>query len=192
MSTRIAILAWGSLIWERWPDFDTHRNDWLEDGPTLSIEFSRISSTRHGALTLVLDARNGSPCQVGYARSRRSDPEDTICDLRCREGTVWRHIGYVFVDGSRQHGRNPDFMQSIREWAQERSFDVVVWTDLPSNFEEKRGKPFSVDSAVAYVQGLKAEGKAKAAEYVWRAPPFVETPLRAALQAKPWFRMVSS
>jgi hypothetical protein len=47
---------------------------------------------------------------------------------------------------------------------------------------------FSVDAALRYIQrSLDLEGKSKAAEYVWRAPDFVTTPLRAALQMAPWF-----
>ena len=65
--------------------------------------------------------------------------------------------------------------------------DVVVWTDLPSNFEKEKGKAFSVDKACKHLQGLSPEGKAKAAEYVWRAPDFVQTPLRQRLQQEPWF-----
>lgn len=45
-----------------------------------------------------------------------------------------------------------------------------------------------LDAAVNHVQQLPPEGKAMAAEYVWRAPDFVVTPLRETLQAEPWFR----
>jgi hypothetical protein len=39
----------------------------------------------------------------------------------------------------------------------------------------------------AHIQALDAIGKAKTAEYVWRAAEFIETPLRTALQSQPWF-----
>jgi len=61
------------------------------------------------------------------------------------------------------------------------------WTALESNFEKEVKKPFSVDAAVAYVKTLSRPGKAKAAEYVWRAPEFVQTPVRSALEQEPWF-----
>ncbi len=63
----------------------------------------------------------------------------------------------------------------------------MVWTKLASNFQSKVEKPFSVEAAVAHVRGLSPEGKVKAAEYVWKAPEFVRTPVRAALQREPWF-----
>lgn len=77
---------------------------------------------------------------------------------------------------------------SIRTWALEKKIDVVVWTDLPGDFEKKTGKAFSLDAACAHLQGLSPEGKAKAAEYVWRAPDLVVTPLRQRLQQEPWFQ----
>jgi hypothetical protein len=57
-----------------------------------------------------------------------------------------------------------------------------VWTDLPPNFHAFR-KPFSVEAAVVYVEGLGAQGKTVAREYFKQAPDFVQTPLRQALQS---------
>jgi hypothetical protein len=185
---RICVLGWGSLIWDKHPTFDDLHGPWQLDGPKLKLEFSRISQTRLRALTLVIDPLHGAECQVSYADSTRADPEDTICDLRNREGTVHNRIGFMFVDGSRIQGGDEVTRASIRAWATERKINVVVWTDLPGDFEQKTGKPFTLDSACGHLQGLSAEGKAKAAEYVWRAPDFVITPLRQRLQQEPWFQ----
>lgn len=188
MPTKIAILGWGSLLWDRRPEFDQQCDNWLLDGPVLKLEFSRISESRLGALTLVIDPVQGAPCRVAYAPSKRTDPEDAICDLRWREGTTREKIGYVYVDGSREpQARDTASVQAISEWAKAHKIDVVVWTDLDSNFSQTRKGPFSLDLALRHVQELNAEGKAKAAEYVWRAPTFVDTPLRRALQEQPWF-----
>ncbi len=186
---RICILGWGSLIWDEHPEFDSYHGPWQPDGPTLNLEFSRVSlKTRLGALTLVIDPLHGTPCRVSYADSMRKDPVDTICDLRSREGTVLNCIGSMFLDGSRIHGSDEVTRKSIREWALEKKIDVVVWTDLPSDFEKKIGTPFTLDAACAHLQGLSAKGTAKATEYVWRAPDFIVTPLRQRLQQEPWFR----
>ncbi len=189
---RIAILGWGSLLWDRRAEFDEQREGWQCDGPSLKLEFSRISTTRSRALTLVLDMRNGELCQVAYAISKRKSPDDAICDLRCREGTTLEKIGSYFADGSPSQSRNDESLQSIRAWAEKKKgkkIDVVVWTDLESNFKckSKDREPFSIKRAISHVQALDAEGKAKAAEYVWRAPTFIDTPLRRALQSQPWF-----
>ncbi|MYD86195.1 MAG: hypothetical protein F4137_08620 [Acidobacteria bacterium] len=142
-------------------------------------------------MTLVLDQKHGALCQVAYAFSKRKRPEDVVCDLRCREGTVLRKIGCFFVNDpakTRWGYAHPDVQDAIAEWARERGILGVVWTGLESNFKECKGEEFSVGAARRHVQNLGVTGKAKAAEYVWRAPDFVDTPLRQGLQSETWFR----
>jgi hypothetical protein len=187
MPAQIVILGWGSLLWDTRPEFDDQHEPWQYDGPEIKLEFSRVSRSRHGALTLVIDSKNGVPCRVAYARSKRKDPEDAICDLRCREGTTRSNIGCLFSDGSRQQGRDQDSLEAIRCWMENKKFDAVVWTDLDSNFEMVCGKSFTIDAALAHVQSLDVKARLGAAEYVWRAPEFIVTPIRRALQTQPWF-----
>jgi hypothetical protein len=180
---KIAILGWGSLLWSGGTEFDKQHEDWKFDGPNLELEFSRVSQTRNGALTLVLDIKNGKLCQVAYALSKRKDPDDAICDLQCREGTTLNNVGCYYANNSRKQSQKEGVMKSIQSWASKRKIDVVIWTDLASNFQKKSKckKPFSIEAALCHIQALDSEGKAKAAEYVWRAPEFVKTPLREAL-----------
>ena len=42
-------------------------------------------------------------------------------------------------------------------------------------------------AVLSHMKTLTPEGKVKAAEYIWRAPEFVKTPVRTALQKEPWF-----
>jgi hypothetical protein len=179
---KITILAWGSLIWDPDDAFDKQHDEWLCDGPTLKLEFSRVSDKRLGALTLVIDAEHGQDCRVAYTFSKRTDPEDAICDLRTREGTVRSRIGYVFLDGSNRNCRDTASGETIVQWAKDRKFDVVVWTDLESNFTQEGRNPFDVERAVAHLRSLSPAAKAQATEYVWRAPQFVATPLRSKLE----------
>jgi len=69
-------------------------------------------------------------------------------------------------------------------WAATNAIDVVVWTDLQSNFQKTCGKPFTVEAALAHLHTLGEKEKSGAAEYVWRAPEFIKTPLRTALEAE--------
>lgn len=188
MPSKIAVLGWGSLLWDHSPGFDGLHEVWLYGGPELRLEFSRISTSRGGALTLVIDSANGSLCRVAYAMSKRHYPEDAICDLKARESTTRDNIGFYFADGSRYQGRDQGALRSIRSWVAQRGFDVVVWTDLESNFQKKNklGREFSVECAISYLNTLDDEGKAKAYEYLKRAPEFVDTPLRRALKTLPW------
>jgi cation transport regulator ChaC len=188
---KIAILGWGSLMWDKQPEFDEqHEEEWQYDGPCLKIEFSRVSKNkkRKNALTLVLDLDHGKCCRVAYTLSRRQNPDDTICDLRCREGTTLENVGFWFADKSKVHSHHPKPLEVIQKWASEKKLDVVVWTGLESNFQKEAGKPFSVENALSYVQALRHEGRMKAVEYVRCAPEFFKTPLREALQSKPWFQ----
>ena len=186
----IAILGWGSLLWDKRLEFDEQHEEWQFDGPSLKIEFSRVSKTRNGALTLVLDAKNGKECKVAYALSKRKEPDDAICDVRNREGTTQKNVGFHFADKSRSQARDEEVVKVAHDWASKKKIDVVIWTDLQSNFQEKSEckKPFSIETAICHIQALDSQGKVKAAEYVWRSPTFVTTPLREALQSQPWFQ----
>ena len=84
--------------------------------------------------------------------------------------------------------KDPATHESIKTWAMAKGIDAVIWTDLASNFVDACGHRFSIAAAVAHLQGLDPVAKAGAAEYVWRAPAFITTPLRTILQAEPWFK----
>lgn len=186
--SKIAILGWGSLLWDKaHREFDRHHGEWKFDGPVLKLEFSRKSGSRLDALTLVIDPVRGEACKVAYTLSKRRTVEKAWADLQAREGTSRRNIGCVFTDGTRRQGRYSDSVDVILRWAQGVSIDVVLWTDLPANFDNVRKDQF-VNAAVDHVQRLSPEAKALAAEYLWRAPDFILTPLRTALQAEPWFK----
>lgn len=182
MSKRIALLGWGSLLWDSGTAFDAWHEPWCDDGPVLKIEFSRVSSSRGGALTLVIDPENGVPLRVAYCLSRRSSGAEAIEDLRAREGTTRRHIGWLHRGGGASY-RDPESYRAILAWAVAKDIDCVVWTDLPTNFAEKVGRPFSVAAALAHLQALDTATRAAALDYIRRAPAFVQTPFRSALAA---------
>jgi hypothetical protein len=186
--TTIAMLGWGSLLWDKsYREFEKHHTPWKFDGPVLKLEFSRKSESRLNALTLVIDPVRGEDCRVAYAVSKRRTMRKATDDLVAREQTIEKNIGYVLADGSRQRGRDANSLQAILQWAQAAAIEVVLWTDLRGNFQNVPKDQF-VTTAITHVQSLTSEGKVKAAEYVWRAPDFIVTPLRSALQAEPWFK----
>jgi hypothetical protein len=190
---RIAILGWGSLLWDGGADFDQWHGPWEYDGPTLKLEFSRVSQSRLGSLTLVIDEDNGTPITVAWCLSMRKNVDDAACDLRLRERTTFENIGRVVVPH-----RTAESMSAAKAdapipcWARHKNLDAVVWTALRSNFSDEVRQPFTVQAAVSHLKTLKPAGKAKAAEYVWRAPSFVKTPLRSTLETEPWFPKVDS
>lgn len=177
---RIAILGWGSLLWDARPAFDNLHHQWWEDGPVLKIEFSRISRTRSGALTLVLDPINGAANRVSYCLSKRSNLSQAVEDLKLQESTIPKNIGFVDTNGAKC-SRDQESMDSITTWASAKRLAGVVWTDLPSNFREITGELFFPERALAYLNTLDDEAAKVALEYIHRAPASIQTPLREAL-----------
>ena len=136
-SPRIAILGWGSLLWDKDEFFDQWHDEWKKEGPNLPIEFSRISKSRNNALTLVIDLDKGEETPSFYTISKRRSPDDAFSDLRCREKTTNRNIGMINLLDNTSQSRSDHIANKIRDWAVANKFDVVIWTDLISNFEIK-------------------------------------------------------
>ncbi|HPC62819.1 MAG TPA: hypothetical protein PKX23_19315 [Verrucomicrobiota bacterium] len=206
---RIAILGWGSLIWDR-RDLPI-TGDWQGDGPVLPIEFSRISdnglpappdfaSRQAGRLTLVIDERHGADVPTRYAlspclprrgtrrRQARSSLGEAVTDLQRREGCAADNIGFLEVAthrvSPRAAERHPAACERIKTWAAGKGFDAVVWTALGRRFKNRINVPFSPAAAVRFLQGLPDPQKESALEYLRNAPPEVMTPVRtAAIQA---------
>lgn len=188
---KIAILGWGSLIWDKeraWM-LPIENDKWQKGGPVLPIEFARISETRCGALTLVIDPENRTKVPTRFAVSSRTKVDDAICDLRTREGTVVNNIGYVDIVRGTYHCKTdyPQAVSIITKWAK-KNFNAVIWTDLRSNFKCKRCRKFSIENALDYLHSLRPSQAEKARKYIKKAPPEIKTPLRKALCEDRWFK----
>ena len=147
----------------------------------LPIEFSRIS--RDGRLTLVLDSAVGVRVPTRYAEVAYDDPERAADALAIREQTTRARIGVVDLQSEAINTRESSLGREIQDWAVQGGFDAVIWTDLASNFRERRKVVFSVDSAVAYVMSLRGQQRDLAFDYIRRAPSEVDTPVRRQLQS---------
>ncbi len=178
VNSKIAVLGWGSLVWR--PEGDASRcqkpleivGGWKEEGPTLPIEFSRVSGDQ--SLTLVIDAKNGSPCRTLYAQSKFPKLDDAIGNLMDRECTTPKNIHSV----RREQACRNSIQQTVHEWLINSNFEAAIWTGLASNFEEKKGCPFSVANAIQHLESLGTNSKQSAYTYIIRAPRSVITPLR--------------
>jgi hypothetical protein len=175
---KIAILAWGSLIWNK-RELKI-ASDWNKDGVKLPIEFSRIS--KDGRLTLVIDEKYGTLIETYWAISDGSDIEKSIKNLRQREGTINKRIGFLnLVDKEKNSHLSDVLIESIEQWANENNISAVLWTDLPSNFKEKQGIDFSVENAIRYLKSLDGEIKEKANRYIEESPKQTMTSLKKEL-----------
>ena len=184
---RMAILGWGSLIWDVRREFVRHLDDWRAGGPHLPIEFARKSVSRSNALTLVIDRKIGTPVETLYAISKRTDPRDVICDLRSREGTTAKNIGFVNVESREENGRDEETRRVIKAWALLNKVQFVAWTDLEASFSEPKPEMF-VTAALAHLKSLDVSGLREAVKYVLMAPAQTDTYLRKVLMKDRWFK----
>lgn len=189
---KIAILGWGSLIWDpRNLEIDKRigKNGWLDDGPVLPIEFSRIS--QDGRLTLVIDPI-GVDVKTLYAISQFEDFDQARLDLAAREGCSKAKIGYFVKSNGDFHSRSRNIQYSIESWANlKEEIDAVIWTDLASTFKDKMGMELNLENAINYLKYLPADSRVKAEQYIRRAPNSVITPIRTAVEEKlQWAKII--
>jgi hypothetical protein len=182
---RIAVLAWGSLVWD--PRTLAIDGDFQPKGPRLPIEFSRISGD--GRLTLVIDESCGAVCATYVTKSAHEDLGEAIENLRAREGMkTSRGVGFVVPASSRQSAtakdRHPLALSTIAAWVLTSGHDAAIWTALASNFQQKTSDAFSVKGAVRYLEQLDSSARVVALNYIRRASPEIQTPLRSAVNLR--------
>jgi hypothetical protein len=167
----IAVLGWGSLIW--CPGQLRIRSMWHSDGPRLEIEFARIS--KDGRLTLVIHPGSAEQ-QTYWAMAEHEDLAGTIENLRDRERCKRSEIGVVKKSRAATEERIGDWLKQIAD------IDAVVWTNLRSNWVDKRRSGLSCVDALLYVNQLGRQKRERAEQYVRNAPSQVQTELRALLR----------
>jgi hypothetical protein len=184
----IAIIGWGSLIWDLEILTPQTKGAWLmEAGPQLPMEFSRISPKRKLGLVVCLDPEVGVGCQTHAIKSSKSDITQTINDLAARERAPLNLIGAVHADGL-QKGRMSEVTKAVVQWCDENGWDGAVWTDLEPNFAAFTQQDFTVDAGLAYLRTLDGENLTEAFNYIENAPVQTRTPLRTALSTDDWWQ----
>ena len=183
---RIAIIAWGSLVWD--PRELPIDGTWQNGGPRLPLEFSRVS--KDGRLTLVIDHDHGAVVDTYYAASPRVDLRDAITDLAAREGTSAKGIDVVDSIGEAESARErPEHAMvcaQVRSWLAATDFAAAIWTALDSNFESTIGRPFTIENAIGYLEALPVSARERALNYFRKSPHEVDTPLRRRLVDLGW------
>lgn len=185
---RIAILGWGSLLWDLDDLAPKVVLPWaIGAGPRLKMEFSRVSPKRLMGLVVALDPVDGVACPTHAIRSRRARLDEAIADLAARERAPEDRIGWAGADG-RASSRLPDVARHVADWCAASGWDAAIWTDLEPNFHAITGKPFSVAAGITHLRDLAPENLAEARRYIRAAPRGTRTPLRRALTRDPWWR----
>lgn len=176
---RIAIIGWGSLIWA--PRELALESRWHKDGPELPVEFARRSGG--GRLTLV--TLQSSELQRTYwATSRFGSLDAARENLRMREGTP-RVASIHWASKADSHDASDAVARRVQAWlvAQDK-LDGAVWAGLEPTLSEHN----VVATAVAYLMSLSegTETYRLAHEYMVKAPPQIQTPVRKAMQQRGW------
>ncbi|HLK13223.1 MAG TPA: hypothetical protein VKT78_00325 [Fimbriimonadaceae bacterium] len=171
----IAIIGWGSLIWN--PDGLAIKSRWHRDGPGLPIDFSRVSDNR--CLTLVIDPA-AHVVRTYWAASECVTVEDAREDLRRRERTPnIGNIHGVVVGRADELPGLQDTKQIVRAWLFEKQLDAALWTGLgPKTTAEAE----VVFDPIHYLRSLCGAELERAREYICKAPPQIVTPVRLRIE----------
>ena len=181
---KIAILGWGSLIWQPKELAYNKTFGWQKDGPILPIEFARIS--KDGRLTLVI-TENGTKVPVSFTLSNYHNLEEAVLNLAVREGSGRNSIG--------SYDKNKDtfsskflFKEEIKNWIRNTDFEAVIWTNLGENWNIKNDKgdiirQIEPEKRIEYLKELKGNTSAIAEEYIRRTPIKINTDFRKKIEA---------
>lgn len=209
---KVAILGWGSLIW-RDTTLDGTLGDsdgdhklklsspWHDDGPSLPIEFARVSTGNRLTLVLVPDV----PLQkVLWSVSSFGKFEEARENLRRREGdgVKLEAIHFLKAGIGEKLAPAPALAQTerthVRGWMSSHpDIDAVIWTGL--GVKDPNGKlaqwgqnePYSwgPDAALDFLRGnddpkdsASTPIPGGAREYIARTPPSIRTPLRIKIE----------
>ncbi|HFC05315.1 MAG TPA: hypothetical protein ENJ55_06385 [Rhizobiales bacterium] len=181
---RIAIIGYGSLVWDLENLAPHVRGNWqLGAGPAMPVEFSRISPKRKNALVLVIDETLDHRCKTSVMESNRQKVEHAITDLAARERCPADMIGYLTTDGTFHHP-----MECAARWLEKSDYDAVLWTALPGNFTSELQKPFTHRNGREYLKSLSDLSIGEAWRYIEFAPEVTDTPFRRFLATDPFWQ----
>ena len=179
---KIAILGWGSLIWQpKELKFDENIG-WKENGPVLPIEFARIS--KDGRLTLVITP-NGTEVPTLYSVSSFDTIDLAVLNLAVREGSGRKSIGYYNKTKDEFSPIEFPYKDNIKNWIQTSDFDAVIWTNLPEKWDITENKAviktIDPNDRINYLQNLKGSESALAEEYIRNTPKQIATKYRTQI-----------
>lgn len=180
---KIAILGWGSLLWQpKDLQFDK-KIGWSENGPMLPIEFARIS--KDGRLTLVI-TKDAKEVKTYFAISSYESEEEAVLNLAVREGCGRKQIG-SYDKSNNTFSKEVFFENNILEWINHTDIDAVIWTNLGEKWDIKNDNGEVIDTIVSnkrvdYLKNLKNHKRALAEEYIRKTPTQIDTHYRGLIE----------
>jgi hypothetical protein len=111
-------------------------------------------------------------------------------NLSTREGADLKDIHSAAVQGPKE-AANSEAAARIIVWLKnQQDLQAAIWTGLSSNWNDRRGRPFTPEDAAEYLRELEeAKDQAsatyeRAREYIRNAPPQTQTRVRRMIQRK--------
>lgn len=183
----IYYIAWGSLLW----NFKSLKieTEWTKSNIKFPLNFSRISDSGNGRLTLVID-KTGEMNNVHYARASFSNLNNAINKLKIREKTSNKNIGFINIASNTVRTSLIDNkkIEELVNFANKNKIDALIWTEIPPNFYEVFGKPYSKENAIEYIESKHENKKLynKILEYIFLSKIYgnIKTPLSTSLTKK--------
>lgn len=146
------------------------------DGPALPIEFVRESSDKR--ITLVID-KESQPVQTHWAILSATVVKEAIESLQKREGCSINKICCINATDE----TDDSIKKIVRDWLQIMNLDAAIWTGLESKFAGKNNKRPSIDDVIDHLRKLDGDDRARAEEYIRKAPKQVNTIYRKKIEA---------
>ena len=168
---KIACLGWGSLIWKYGPL--PVAGEWQPDGPSLPVEFCRVSDGGELATALCMNAPAVPVLWAWLSVNSLSQACDALCKREAIPQSRCDGIGSLLIAG-RSTG-------VLSTWAAEKGIDALIWTGLPPRSASLEGRVPTVDEAIAYLDSLSGETRTHAQDYFRRVPAQISTPYRRAI-----------
>jgi hypothetical protein len=176
---KIACLGWGSLIWR--PGNLLIQRKWFNDGPLLPVEFVRKSD--NGRLTLVI-TETAKPVRTLWALMTTDNIEIAKTSLRIREGIPKEKLSTWIGSLTVADEITEDMQLIIKNWAIGLKLDAVIWTTLPSKFNNLEGHVPTIDEAISYLRSVDINTWETAQEYVRRTPKQIDTEFRRRFEGE--------
>lgn len=174
----IVCLGWGSLCWDP-RNLPLSEGPWRLDGPSIPIEFTRVSNDER--VTLVITPGAAS-LPVLWKEMSITSVEEAIVALaereRIKDGNIQYSVG--FWSEARQSAHSE--VEIIKAWARDHDIDAVVWTALKPRFEGESGRTPDINQVIQILDGLHGEIRQRAEEYVRKAPRQIATAYRAQIE----------
>lgn len=180
----IYYISWGSLLW----NFKSLKieTEWTKSNIKFPLNFSRISDNGQGRLTLVID-KTGEMNNVYYAKTSFSNLNTAIQKLKMREKTSTKNIGFINIESNtfRTSLLSDKKIHELISFAKKNNIGGLIWTEIPPNFEEAFGKPYSKENAIEYIESKHENKKLynKILEYLFLSKIYgnIKTPLLTTL-----------